>query len=188
MAVRTTMTNLIARTRTLTGDTGSPAVFDDQAYQDALDHYMVDIRLLALRPAERIGAGGAVTFVEYFAPWSDWEAGATIQTQTFATLTETTDYTADYLAGIWTMTASQWPPLFLSGQTYDIYRAAAEILRAWAAKLALAYDYSQNGQQFIRSQQRKALQEIAADLERKGRVLPAQARRSDSAPTRWRGR
>jgi hypothetical protein len=178
MAVRSTMTALITRTRRLTGDTGT-AVFDDQAYQDALDRYRQEARLLPLRAQERISSGGAVTFLEFFAPMGDWESAATVQTQNFVTLTETTDYTADYLAGIWSMVASQWPPLFLSGQTYDVQRAAAEILRSWAAKVALSYDYSQNGQQFIRSQQRHALQEMAAECERRGRVLPAQTRRSD---------
>src|SRR5690349_6967625 len=145
MAVRTTMVDLIARTRRLIGDTGGSPVFDDQAIQDALDRYMQDIRLYPLRPTERITGGGVVSFLEYFAPWGDWEQGATIQTHNFVDLVETADYSADYLAGKWTMAVSQWPNVWLSGQTYDCNLAASELLQEWAAKVTLAYDYSQNG-------------------------------------------
>jgi hypothetical protein len=187
MAVRDTMADLITRTRRMIGDTSGTPVFDDQAIQDALDRYMQDVRLYALRPQERITGGGVVSFLEYFAPWGDWEAGATIQTHAFVDLTEPTDYSADYLAGKWTMAVSQWPNVWLSGQTYDCNLAASELLQEWAAKTALAYDYSQNGQQFIRSQQSKALLALSADYARRGRVTMGTIRRSDTRPAGgWR--
>jgi len=175
MPVRTTMADLIARITDLTGDLG----FSEQQIQDALDRRRTDVRLLPLTPAESIQAGGLVAFLDYYAADGDWEAGATLQTLNFVPLTETTDYTADYLVGHWTLTASLFPPCYLTGRTYDVYGTAADLLERSARLQVNAYDFSTDGQSFHRSQLSTNRLALARQYRRQARPQVIQMGRSD---------
>ncbi len=162
MATRATMGDLIARVRLLVNDpAGTSAVFTDQEIQDALDAHRRDVRYLPLAEAPTYGAGGTVSYLEYFAGRSNWEADAVVQDGDYTTLTPAS---VDYTGGIVTFATNQDPPLTMTGKTYDLYAAAADIVTAWQAKVARDYDFSAQGQTFHRSQMLRSLGELAQTL------------------------
>lgn len=146
------MSDLISRVRLLIADTGSPSQFQDQDVQDVLDLGRVVVRTALLRPTITLDTNGAANYADYYADVENWESGATIQNGAFAIIS---DYTADYLTGHWSFSLpnpGQVPPLFITGQYYDIYGAAADLLERWAAAWARSYNFTSDGQSFQRSQ------------------------------------
>lgn len=172
------MAALISRTRDLISDpAGISQVFSDDDIQGALDRRRLDVRYLELTWAEQIGAGGAVSYLDYWAPVGEWEGGETLQGGNWQTLTATT---VDRALGKWTFASSTAPPVFLTGQTYDIYRAAVDLLRQWKAKLKLtSYDFSSDGQSFSRKQRLEAIDQLVADYLGQARAVSMTLGRGD---------
>jgi hypothetical protein len=163
MAVRTTMADLIARTRLLIGDPNPPATgqtlfFQDQDVQDALDLRRVWVRNAVLRPAPTLVQDGVINYTDYFADMGNWEADTQLQQADFTILSDMT--ASDYLTGHWTwdITApGKIPPIFITGKYYDIYGSAADLLEKWAAAWARAYNVTVDGQALQRAQAAQAL-------------------------------
>ncbi len=159
MAARPTMANLITRVRRMISDpAGASQTFDDDAIQEALDRYSTMVNLLALTAQETILSGGSVVYVDYWAPFGDWEEDAKLQGANYATLTPSA---SDYQQGHWTFAAQQPGSVLITGKVYDLNGAAADLLEEWAAKVKLQFDFGTDGQDFKRSQQVKHLQELA---------------------------
>lgn len=172
MAVRTTMQTLIDRVRLLIYDpAGAGQVFSDQEIQDALDRHRETVRYLELTPAETYASGGAISYLDYYAPFSDWEEDAALYDSTYTKL-ETVE--ADYLTGHWVLTESTYPPVYLVGKRYDPYAAAADLLEAWAGHEKMSFDFNADGQAVQRSQKVRHLLELAQGYRR--RQAPALAR------------
>ncbi len=158
MAVRASMADLLTRLRRLIGDpAGASQVWDDQSLQDYLDVRRKLIRYLPLVPEVSIAPGGTVQYVNFRTPASedagaiawlgatawpvtswllvgpaeavpglgDWESDAALYANDYSVLTPTA---SDLIQGRWTFAASQIPPVFATGQTYDLYAAAADVL------------------------------------------------------------
>ena len=144
MAVRSSMTTLIARVSRLVNDPGN-AIFDAQTVQDELDDPAVrgDVRGEPLAYATEYQAG-AVAFLDYYSVYGFWEEDATLRDYSGTVISDTL-YTPDYISGHWVFAASHYPPVFLHGQTYDIYAAAANLCELRAVNTAEQFSFSTAG-------------------------------------------
>lgn len=164
---RSTMATLITRIRLMVGDpAGGSQVFTDDEVQDILDAHRVEVRTAELIPVDSVAAGGAVSRKEFVAPRGAWESGAVLQSNSYATVAPTV---ADLVIGRWTFATDQTPPMYISGQVYDLWGAAGDVLEAWAAKVAREFDFATDEQTFDRSQKTRGLLRVAAEYRRKAR-------------------
>lgn len=179
MTVRTTMSVLIGRVRSLIGDpAGTSAVFTDQEVQDALDAYRTAVyNALLSSPAVKTPSGEQ--YLDFYALSGNWEDGAVIRDAAYTPLTPDT---SEPLLGHWGFTTGQTPPLYISGRFYDVYGAAADLLTAWAAKEKLGFDFATDGQSFSRSQKIAGLLEMARQYRRQQSPLRVRVVRDDIAP------
>lgn len=178
MAVRDTMSALITRVRSLIGDPiGASQQFADQDVQDALDAFRTDIRYLELLPSPTF-SGAQVLYLDYYVEQGlgDWEADETLWQYRINALSPAI---SDELTGHWTFSTTTLPPVYINGKTYDIYRAAAQLLERWAGALARQFDFTSDGQTFRRNQASAALLMLASTYRKRGRIRTAQMHRGD---------
>lgn len=178
MAVRSSMTELIGVVRGLIGDTIQAAEqFTDQDLQDSLDMTRADVRLFELTGAETIQSGGTVVWLDFYSEgYQYWEADEKLQDRNWATLTPAT---SERQVGHWTFSANQYPPVYITGKTYDPYAAAADLLETFAANLFNQVDINVAGQQFAFSQKQKQVLAAADRLRSKANCTRAAVIRSD---------
>lgn len=142
MAARTSMASLITRVRLMVGDTGT-AVFTDEQVQSFLDQHRIDVRYGEMVGEETRASGGAVTYLTFWDAdrLAFWESDAAITDHAYNTLTATT---YEYELGRFTFSTDQTAncPLHLTGKTYDVNAAAADLLDAWASLVAIQFDYA----------------------------------------------
>ena len=140
---RATMSQLITRLRTLTGDpAGAGQAFTDDQYQPALDKTKRLPRFLLLTPI--LSTPPYTQTAEYQAQYTDWEEGAILYDSAATNLTGLL-LSQDSLTGLFTFTLPRTPPVYISGQFYDLYKAAVDILESWSATLKLNYPFSNQG-------------------------------------------
>lgn len=176
MAFRSSMTALVQRVRLLTNDTDTDCQqFTDEEIQQVLDASRVDIRYLALRPGPSY-SGASIVFLDYYAPYGDWEDDATFW---YVLTTQVTPSVSEPIAGHWQFATSTLPPVSIVGKTYDIYHAAADLLERQAARWALKYNMSVEGQRLDRSQVATALQNLAKTYRLQQRPQSSDAIRTD---------
>jgi hypothetical protein len=175
---RATMAALISRVRGLIGDpAGADQTFSDDDVQTALDRHQTVVWYATLRPEPTILPSSIVETREYVAGVGDWEADEVLYNAAWQPLTPAT---ADRLTGRWTFASpGQPPPVTILGKTYDIYGASVDLLEAWAGQVARAFDFSSDGQEFRRSQQTRALLELAREYRRRLRPSVAVQARID---------
>ena len=195
MAVRTSMSDLIARVSLLIGD-ATNVTFTTQNVQDWLDRTRQIVRYELLTPApdivpQVIGQPAAFDWATYVSRYTDWEADEVIQAGSAGGKNWglVTPLTSDELTGRWTFDVTlptlgtppgQLPPLFITGKVYDPYLAAAFLLEMWAAQLATTtYDFTSDGQTFRRSQIVKAKVELAALYRRSAKPVTIKTVRQD---------
>lgn len=182
---RSSMASLITQVRLMVADPyGSTAVMTDDQVQACLDQHRNDERYVQMRPVDRIAAGGAVTYVEFWAPASMtwWESDAALVDGSFNTVTPTT---SDYVNGRWVFAADQSSvmPLHLSGQWYDVYGAAADACQVIAASVSLQMDYADAGIQNTWQFKQKNMIDLEMQYRRRQRTVSGQQRRQDAACT-----
>lgn len=182
MAVRESMANLIDQVRDRIADpAGASATFSDQQVQDALDQRREDVRNRQLRPDPGFAAGGALAYLDYYADCGAWEDEAVLQDSGYAALTPAE---VEPLVGHWVLAVSTPPPVYVTGKVYDLNGAAADLLRKWAAKEKLSFDFtSSQQQQFMRSQKIKQLLQMAGEFDAKARPVTVRLERDDELPT-----
>ena len=198
MAVRSTMSDLIARVSLMIGDT-SNATFTTQQVQDWLDRTVQIVRYELLTAAPDIDPATASTsaafnWATYVSRYQDWEADAVLQAGIPAGTPSynwgiLTPVTSDYLRGIWTFDVTlptiatdipaQMPPVFITGHVYDPYLAAALLLEMWAAQVADAFDFTSDGQMFRRSQRLQAKLALARQYRQWAKVVTVDMERRD---------
>lgn len=158
MALRTTMTYIVADVRKMIEDNGATPMFDDDTIQDVLDEECrTDVSYERLEPRSTLIPGG-VEYHQYYSEYNTWEDGATLQNGSWEGITADT---FEARRGVWNFTAHQPEPVFATGSFYDKNKAAAILLRRWAAKEKLSFDVETNEQQFLRSQKYKMLITLA---------------------------
>ena len=166
MTARTSMTDLLATLRGLAGAgsaeytvNGSTYWTDDQL-QTVLDRHVYAVRHEELRPLETYGAGGSVTYVDYQSNRRFFEtvlAGTpttrfVIQDETGAAV-GTAAFTVDYPRGLVTFgTATAGLSRYVTGYSYDLNSAAADVWTQKAAHYVTAYDVSTDNHNLRRSQ------------------------------------
>ncbi len=155
---------------------GSSPVFADDDLQDILDGFQFIARYELLEGRETYQPGGIVEWHDFYSVYGDWEDGVVLVDLTFNPLSPDQ---SDLRVGHWYFAASQLPSVYLTGNTYDLSGAAADACRQWAAKLKLKYDFSSADQKLSRSQQTKALLEMADQYEAKQRPMRISQVRQD---------
>lgn len=176
MAVRSTMLNLIARVRTLINDpSGSSEAFSDQDIQDVMDASRQNLRYLVLAPAPSY-SGATILYLDYYADLTDWEDDLAFWQWRINSVTPSA---FENIAGHWTFAETTLPPVYLVGKTYDIYRAAADLLERLAATWVLRYSMTVDGQNLQRGQVTTALQALATTYRRQQRAITISTTRND---------
>lgn len=183
MAVRATMqTSLIPRVRILINDpAGASQQFADQDIQDVLDEGRIDKFNFVLEPQWTFNVAGiALGVFDYFAPpqWGNWEDGVVLK-QYLTTVV--TPATSENIVGHWTFTNSTFPPVMITGKTYDLYRAAADLLERLAARWMLSYNITVNGQNLHREGASTQLLKMAQTYRLRQRAGLTEVTRSDIA-------
>ena len=176
MAVRSTMAAIITRVRILINDPASASqIFDDQTIQNVLDDSRQDYvnELLYTKPTF---VSGTIQYLDYWHDLGSWEDGTIFKQFLYVVVTPSA---SEPIAGHWTFAANTLPPVYLTGSTHDLYRAAADLLERWAAKWVLAYDFTSDGQSFKSSQAASMLQALAATYRGKQRASSIGFTRSD---------
>ena len=138
---------------------GVGTFWTDQALQDVLDRHMSVIRRETLSlVAPTIGAGNAVSWHEYTSRGRFLESnGGTPETFWLSDGTGgtvgTANYSADFPNGVFYFTAdTRGSSYFLTGQTYDMNAAAADVWTQKASHFAEAYNFSTDNHNLQRGQ------------------------------------
>jgi hypothetical protein len=158
MSVRSTMAQLILRTRTLIGDPGS-LVFTDQQIQDELDQcrHEVSIPQGSLQPKPTWLPGGVLQWLDYFGP-PFVEDDVQVLNASFSPLVLSSNdpFVSHFVLGV-----SVVPPVYMVGRYFDVYRGCVSLLQMWLANLKLEYDFrGEGGIGFSRSQRQRNIQEL----------------------------
>lgn len=179
MPVRSSMASLISRVRLLINDTGTSPIFADQDIQDVMDESRLDVKneLLVQKPTF---SGSSIQFLDYYSHYGGWEDSVVLKQYLVNTVTPSL---SEPIAGHWQFSTTTLPPVYASGSVHDVYRAAADLLERWAAKWALSYNISVDGQSLQRGQATQALQALAKTYRMKQRAHVIQATRSDVRST-----
>lgn len=152
---RTTMANLILELRGLTqAGTADYAVagvsyWTDDHLQAVLDRHRLDVYQEELQMVQKWIGGGSVQYFEYFSQYGNYEAtsGGTavfyLEDSTGADL-GTANYTPDYTRGVMTFGSNTAGTVYyLTGRSYDLYGAAADVWRQKASQVTLSsYSWS----------------------------------------------
>ena len=174
------MSDLISRIRTFVNDpAGADQLFDDQAIQDYLDRRRLHVRFAALRAEPTIKTGGVLEWHDYFADLGDWEADLQLTDRSYQSISADT---SDLQVGYWTFTANQYPMVYITGKTYDVYGTAADLLEAWAATLKLKFAFASNGQSYHPEQQQAGVMALAGQYRSRQRQQTALMTRDDISP------
>lgn len=138
---------------------GTTSYWQDDALQDILDLHRKDLRFSLLQPIPDTVQGGTLEYYEYRSEHGYFEAttGGTsvlyLQNSTGATA-GTSLWSADYRRGVFTFGANQAGTIYyLTGRSYDINAAAADVWRRKAAHYApTSFDFSTDNHTIRRSQ------------------------------------
>jgi hypothetical protein len=197
MAVRASMSALIARVRLMIGDpSGTSQQFVDQQIQDELDYNRQDVRYESMQVAPSIvninntGFTAQTIFADYYSKFTDWEADCVIQGQGATGLpwVVLTPLASDLIVGHFQFeldvfntgtVPGQMPPLFITGKIFDPAASAASLLDFWSATLASAYDFTSDGQTFHRSQLMTAKKSMADYFRRRAKPKMTKMERND---------
>lgn len=186
---RSGMASLIRQIRAMTGaEAGAYMVdtqtlWDDDRVQEILDRNRQDFYAHPLAPIPTY-EGGTVAYYTYRAGRAPWEAGAAfVVKDPIGTTLGTAAYTADHATGVLTFAADTLGDArYLTGRVYDLHGAAADLCEAWAAALAREFDFAEGNKDFKRSQQYKALLDMAARYRATATPTTARLVRRDLTP------
>jgi len=173
MAIRSSMTDLIARVRTLIGDSKKKVSDEDvQAFLDANSEY---ITLYALEPVPS-QSGTTISYLTYRDKegWA-WESNSVLQDTSGTSLTPSTSY---WLIGEWTFSATH-NYVQISGRRFDLYGAAFDACAAYIAALSDEFDFEADKKKFYRSQTANTIMMLMASYENRRRLRPVSMGVSD---------
>ncbi len=176
MAVRTSMAALLARVRILINDpAGAGQQFSDQDIQDVLDEGRQDLVNVVLQPRVTF-SGTTIQWLDYYHDLGGWEDDLVLKQWLTRIVTPAL---SEPIAGHWQFATSTLPPIYITGKLHDVYRAAADLLERWSARVSLDFDFTSDGQTFRRAQKAEALQKLAVAYRRKQRARSITLQRTD---------
>ena len=164
MAARTSMADLITAFRGMTSagsaeyTVNTTTFWTDEQLQTVLDRHVTYIRDELLKPEHAIESGGSASYYDYQSSYRFFET-TDAGTARFIIKDESYDevgtaaYTVDYPRGLVTFgTTTLGVSRFLTGFTYDLNAAAADVWGQKAAHYVTAYDVSTDNHSLKRSQ------------------------------------
>jgi hypothetical protein len=167
--------------------TGGTAVYwDDNQLQIVLDRHRTDITFEPLQMVPKRVGGGTVQYLEYRSEYANFEqtTGGTaifIVEDSTGTDSGTANWSADYARGVVTFGSDQaGTAYYLTGRSYDLNAAAADIWRTKAAQASKRFDFSSDNHSVSRSQLMKNALEMASYYEGKASVAVTTLYRSDN--------
>jgi len=172
------MGNLILRLRRMADDAGT-AVWDNDMLQTVLDEHKLHVWHEPLEMERADTSASTYEYKRFHSRWGDLEEDtsgtAYFQVQDSAGAQRgTATYTADYVRGMLMMAADQeGTALYLTGWSYDLNGAAADLWRERAAKTSSYYDVWMGEHRLSRNQWTKQCLEMAHEFERKARAETA---------------
>lgn len=170
---RSTLASLIQQLRGLTYagtaeyTIGTASYWDDDQLEVLLDRFRLDVFREPLRSQEELIGGGTVNWKTYLSrrQWFESTNGGTaifVVEDSTGAKAGTALWSADYNRGVVTFAANTGgTEYYLTGRSYDLYSAAAELLTSWATKEKLAFDFTTDGQSFRESQKATMLLSMA---------------------------
>lgn len=175
---RSSMAALILRVRDLIGDTlplGSGQVWTDDQIQDVLDESREDLANKPLDPKPTY-SGSTIQYLNYYSDYGGWESDYVLKQYLTVAVTPSA---VEEIAGHFSFASNVFPPVMITGKRFDIYRAAADLLERWSAKVVRDYDVIVGGQTFRRSQSSDALLKLARHYRAKQRIRSVRTIRTD---------
>ena len=188
MTARTGMANLILRLRGMinagTADwtLGTANYWDDDHVQEVLDRYRGDVYHALLSPVPKY-VGGSIEYYDYRSPYGHLESGTAVLTIEDAAGADqaVAGWTGDYVRGIFTFTTDRkGTSYFLTGRSYDLNRAAADVWRQKAAHFTEHYSFSTDNHNLSRGQIIDNCLKMASDYEAKAQPYTITIGRGDS--------
>lgn len=167
---RSGMTNLIQTLREMTfagtadWSLGTVSYWSDNQLQEHLDRNRVDFFERELRPIPRTISSASV-WLRYDAPYGNLETidsgtAIFILATSAGSVVGTANYTPDYAKGIIEFSADQGgTAYFLTGRSYDLNRAAADVWARKASYYQQSYDVRTDNHGLTRSQLYKQAKE-----------------------------
>lgn len=157
MTARPTMSDLITKLRgfsnagTADYTIGTVTYWSDDQLEDKLDKTRKTINYQTMQAIPIYGVG-SITYTEYRTGLENWENSPIIQDSTGAVVASA-DYTFDANIGIVTFLAdTEGQTRRITGNIYNVERAASEVWRAKAAQVANSFDWSSDNHSIKRSQ------------------------------------
>ena len=189
---RSTMSDLIVQIRALAAASpndytvaGNP-YWTDAQIQTVLDRHVTYVRSHELQPSPVNEAGGSVSYYDYQSPYRFFES-TDAGTARFIVLDETytaigtAAYTADYPRGRVTFgTTTAGLSRYLTGFSYDVNAAAADIWSQKASHYVTAYDFSTDNHNLKRSQIIDNCLKMSREYASGGKLISIGVDRSDT--------
>lgn len=158
MTARSTCNHLIAELRMM-GDVttsdftvGVTTWWSDAHLQDVLDRNREYINYAYVEPIPSVAPSGTYTYTLYPSMRENWEDGVVVQDQEGGTI-GTAAYTIDLATGLLTFgTNTAGSARYVTGYTYNLNAAAADVWDKKAARYASRYDVSTDNHSLKRSQ------------------------------------
>lgn len=174
------MDEIIDVVRRLINDAAGDYHTDDEV-QAALDRNRDEARYLTLTPLKTVAEGGAVTYVNFAAPGQldQWETDGALVDGDYAALTPSVE---NWVTGRWTFATEPARPVRLTGFSYDVYGAAADLLEIRASQVSedLQSFSGQNGSFTFAAKNQSVLQ-MAGRYRAMARVRTVDLTRTDVA-------
>lgn len=177
MVARTGMSNLLSALRGMTNagtadfTIGTTAYWSDDQLQTICDRYATPIRDEHLKAISSMNTGGAISYFDYQSNSRYYEAttGGTavfIIRDTTGAIIPSTNWSADYERGAIAFTADTLGvPYYLTGRSYDLNAAAADIWYQKAAHASEMIDFDTDNHKIKRSHIVAAMMKMAQKYE-----------------------
>jgi len=180
---RSSMAALITRVRTMVYDpAGAAQTFTDDQVQNALDTSRTEQRFRLLQMVPSFQPGGAVQYLDYYADVGNWEDDYLLQDASYATITGTADV-VEPIPGHWHFpTQPNGFAVHITGKTYDLFAAAADLCDAWAGITKLDFMMVTDRDRFERQQKFQMLTDLAQTYRAQAQVRVTRMQHSEISP------
>ena len=164
MTARATMSDLILDLRGMTDagtadyTIGAVTYWTDDTLQDVLDKHRLEVVREPLVSQSEYDGAGTVVYKQYLSRYGNFEAtsgGSAIffVEDSIGTQSGTANWSADYVQGKVTFTSDQkGTAYYLTGRSYNLNAAAAEVWRMKAGQVAKAFNFSTDNHKVDRGQ------------------------------------
>lgn len=188
---RTTLAALIGDLRGMTDagtadwTQGTAVFWDDDQIQLALDRHRVDIYREQLVAIPDFDGSALISYKTYRSRWGSMEStdggsAVFLVEDSVGNNQGTADWSADYRRGVVTFGASQGGTIYyLTGRTFDMAAAAADVWRMKAGNAAKQYAFSTDGHNLQRNQILDHCMKMASFYDGRSRPEIVQVNRSD---------